>query len=163
MLHTHTHTHTVLFLCIECDMCHIQFFVHMWCDQLLSKLITLWCYYLHTPTAYLSCFQESVYYAGIKIFGNLPSDLKSLMNEKAWVQTALKLYLNTHLFYSSIKNCVNSICCQYLCVRVCDHCFLGFSCLKTSVVLCICFVFIWHTSHPTIILTNFGSRECNAL
>jgi hypothetical protein len=24
-------------------------------------------------------------------------------------------------------------------------------------------VFIWHTPHPTVILTNFGSMECNAM
>jgi hypothetical protein len=40
-------------------------------------------YFLHKPTANLSCFQKSTYYAGIKIFTNLLSDLKCLMNEKA--------------------------------------------------------------------------------
>jgi hypothetical protein len=42
----------------------------------------------------------SIYYGGIKIFNNLPSDLKSLMNEKARLKTALKRHLNTHSFYS---------------------------------------------------------------
>jgi hypothetical protein len=31
----------------------------------------------------LTCFQKSTYYSGTKIFNNLPSSLKSLMNEKA--------------------------------------------------------------------------------
>jgi IS1 family transposase len=40
--------------------------------------------HLHRPTANLSCFQRSAYYAGIKIFNNsLPSNLRSLMNKKA--------------------------------------------------------------------------------
>jgi hypothetical protein len=33
---------------------------------------------LHRPTANLSCFQKSAYYAGIKIINNLPSGLKVL-------------------------------------------------------------------------------------
>jgi hypothetical protein len=56
--------------------------------------------YLHKPTANLSCFQKSMHYAGIKIFNTLPSDLKSLTNEKAWFQVALKWHLNTYSFYS---------------------------------------------------------------
>jgi hypothetical protein len=35
-------------------------------------------HYLHKPTANLSCFQKSTHYAGIRIFNNLPCDLKSL-------------------------------------------------------------------------------------
>jgi hypothetical protein len=38
-------------------------------------------HYHHKPTANLLCFQKNGYYAGIKIFNNLPSDLESLMNE----------------------------------------------------------------------------------
>jgi hypothetical protein len=53
--------------------------------------------YLHKPPANLSCFQKSTYYAGIKIFNNLPSALKILMHEKARFKIALKLYLNTHI------------------------------------------------------------------
>jgi IS1 family transposase len=33
---------------------------------------------LQRPTANLSCFQKSAYYAGIKIFNSLPSNLRSL-------------------------------------------------------------------------------------
>jgi hypothetical protein len=43
---------------------------------------------------------KSAYCAGIKIFSNLPSDLKCLVNEKAWFKVVLKWYLNTHSFYS---------------------------------------------------------------
>jgi IS1 family transposase len=39
--------------------------------------------HLHRPSANLSCFQKSAYYAGIKIFNSLPSNLRSLINKKA--------------------------------------------------------------------------------
>jgi hypothetical protein len=55
-------------------------------------------HYLHKQTANLSCFQKSAYYAGIKIFSNLPCELRSRMNEKALFKTALKQYLHTHTF-----------------------------------------------------------------
>jgi hypothetical protein len=55
---------------------------------------------LHRPVANLTCFQKSTYYSGINIFNNLPRSLKSLMNEKAEFEVALKRYLNTHSFYS---------------------------------------------------------------
>jgi hypothetical protein len=66
-------------------------FVHM------LNMIT---YHLHRPVANLTCFKKSAYYSGIKIFNNLPSSLKCLMNEKAQFKVALKRYLNTHSFYS---------------------------------------------------------------
>jgi hypothetical protein len=40
----------------------------------------------------------------LKIFNNLPSDLKGLMNEKTQFKIALKRYLNTHSFYSVDEN-----------------------------------------------------------
>jgi hypothetical protein len=54
---------------------------------------------LHKPVVNLSCFQKGVYYAGIRIFNALPSDLNGLMNEKTQFKIALKRYLNTHSFY----------------------------------------------------------------
>jgi hypothetical protein len=38
---------------------------------------------LRKPTANHSCFQKSAYWAEIKTFNNLLSDLKSIMDEKA--------------------------------------------------------------------------------
>jgi hypothetical protein len=38
---------------------------------------------IHGPTANLSCFQKSAYYAGNKIFNSLSSSLTSLINKKA--------------------------------------------------------------------------------
>jgi hypothetical protein len=57
-------------------------------------------HHLHRPVANLTCFQKSTYYSGIKLFNNLPSSLKSLMNEKAKFKVVPKQYLNTHAFYS---------------------------------------------------------------
>jgi hypothetical protein len=56
--------------------------------------------HLHRPTANLSYFQKSAYYAGIKIFNSLPPNLRSVMNKRAPYKVALKRYLNTHSFYS---------------------------------------------------------------
>jgi hypothetical protein len=36
---------------------------------------------LHPPTAHLTKFQNSVHYSAIKIFNNLPQDIKDLANE----------------------------------------------------------------------------------
>jgi hypothetical protein len=56
--------------------------------------------HLDRPIANLSCFQRSAYFAGIKIFNSLPSNLTSLVNKKAQFKLALKRYLITHSFYS---------------------------------------------------------------
>jgi hypothetical protein len=45
---------------------------------------------LHKPLVNLSCFQKGAYYAGVRIFNGLPSDLKGLMKEKAQFKIALK-------------------------------------------------------------------------
>jgi hypothetical protein len=55
---------------------------------------------LHNPADYLLRFQKIAYYTGIKIFNNLPSDIKSLMKEKARFKIILKRYLITHLYCS---------------------------------------------------------------
>jgi hypothetical protein len=57
-------------------------------------------YQLHRPIAKLSCFQKSAYYAGIKIFNSLPSNLSTLIDKQAQFKVALKKYLITHSFYS---------------------------------------------------------------
>jgi hypothetical protein len=53
---------------------------------------------LEIPTS--AILQLAAYYAGIKISNNLPTDLKSLKNEKARFKITLKRYLNTHSFCS---------------------------------------------------------------
>jgi predicted peroxiredoxin len=56
---------------------------------------------LHRPSANLSFFQKSAFYAGIKIFSSVPSSLTKLMNKKSQFKVALRRYLNTHSFYSA--------------------------------------------------------------
>ena len=45
-------------------------------------------------------FQEGVYYSGIKIFNNLPHNIKDLANETKLFQSALKRFLLSDSFYN---------------------------------------------------------------
>jgi len=56
---------------------------------------------LHLPIANLTKFQKEVYYSGIKIFNNLPHDIKDLANEITPFQNALKRFLLVDSFYNS--------------------------------------------------------------
>jgi len=56
---------------------------------------------LHPPTAHLTQFQKGVYFSAIKIFNNLPHDIKDLANKPMPFQNALKSYLLTNSFYNS--------------------------------------------------------------
>jgi hypothetical protein len=48
---------------------------------------------LHLPIANLTKFQKGVYYSGIKIFNNLPHNIKDLTNETKLFRNALKRFL----------------------------------------------------------------------
>jgi hypothetical protein len=65
---------------------------HFHTNQDVHSVNTRHKHYTHKPTANLSCVQKSTYYAGIKIFSILKSDLKSIMNEKTRFNIALKRY-----------------------------------------------------------------------
>lgn len=56
-------------------------------------------HHLHRPNANLSCYQNSTFYAGIKIFNSLPRSVTILKNEKAKFKLALRKYLNAHCLY----------------------------------------------------------------
>jgi len=56
---------------------------------------------LHPPTANLTKFQMGVYYSGIKIFNNLPHNIKDLANEIVLFWNGLKRFLLTNSFYIS--------------------------------------------------------------
>ena len=56
---------------------------------------------LHPPTANLTKFQKGVYYSAIKIFNNLPHEIKDLANDILPFQNALKRFLLTNSFYNS--------------------------------------------------------------
>jgi hypothetical protein len=53
---------------------------------------------LHPPTANLTKFQKGVYYLAIKIFNNLPHNIKDLANEIVLLQNALKRFLRINPF-----------------------------------------------------------------
>jgi hypothetical protein len=56
---------------------------------------------LHPPIANLIRFQKGVYYSGIKIFNNLPHDIKDLANQMTLFRNALKMFLLINSFYNS--------------------------------------------------------------
>jgi hypothetical protein len=56
---------------------------------------------LHPPIANLTKFQKGVYYSGIKIFNNLPHEIKHLANETIQFRNALKRFLLINSFYNS--------------------------------------------------------------
>ena len=49
---------------------------------------------------YLSVFQKGVYFSGVKIFSNLPADLKQTSHNIYKFQKALKRFLLDNAFYS---------------------------------------------------------------
>ena len=56
---------------------------------------------LHPPTAHLTKFQKGVYYSAIKIFNNLPHDIKDLANEVIPFWKTLRRFLLIHSFYKN--------------------------------------------------------------
>jgi hypothetical protein len=56
---------------------------------------------LHPPIADLTKFQKVVYYSGIKLYNNLPRDIKDLANEITLFWNALKRLLLINSFYNS--------------------------------------------------------------
>lgn len=71
----------------------------------------------HLPTCYV--FRKSTYYAGIKIFNNLPSCLRSLVIEKTQFKVTLKRYLSAHLPLYSVDEFVLPKITDNLC-KICD-------------------------------------------
>ena len=55
---------------------------------------------LHLPNANLSVFQKGAYFSGVKIFNNLPADLKQISHNIYKFQKALKIFLLDNSFYS---------------------------------------------------------------
>jgi hypothetical protein len=56
---------------------------------------------LHLPTANLTKFQKGAYYSAIKIFNNLPHNIKDLAHEIVLFQNTLKRFLLINSFYNS--------------------------------------------------------------
>jgi len=59
--------------------------------------------HFHRPISNLPSFQKSAFHCGIRIFNSLPHSLTNLKNAKSKFKAILKMYLNTHFFYSIDK------------------------------------------------------------
>jgi hypothetical protein len=55
---------------------------------------------LHLPIANLSIYQKGVYFSGVKIFNNLPTNLKQKFYDVYKFKRALKRFLLDNSFYS---------------------------------------------------------------
>jgi len=55
---------------------------------------------LYLPQANLTIYQKGTYYSGIKIFNNLPLQIKNVADNQRKFKTVLKNYLHTYSFYS---------------------------------------------------------------
>ena len=55
---------------------------------------------LYLPQANLTIYQKGTYYSGIKIFNNLPSDIKNVGGNQKKFKTALKKFLYAYSFYT---------------------------------------------------------------
>jgi hypothetical protein len=64
---------------------------------------------LHLPTSSLTLYQKGTYFAGIKIFNKLPSELKELVESPKIFKRYLRSYLVSHCFYKLEEYyCMNS-------------------------------------------------------
>jgi hypothetical protein len=101
-------------------------------------------------------FQKSAYYAGTKIFHSPPSNLESLTNRKAQFKVTLKLYLNTHSFYSveeflMFKNDLCLCMCMHVPTWILSFCFWV---VLMLLYLPACFEALWLIPHPVVASKN---------
>jgi hypothetical protein len=57
-------------------------------------------YNLHPPLSHLTKYQKGVYYAGIGVFNQLPTSIKSIVNETMMFKKTSKRFLMDNSFYS---------------------------------------------------------------
>jgi hypothetical protein len=55
---------------------------------------------LYLPQANLAIYQKGPYYSGIKIFNNLPLEIKKVAGDQKKVQNCSEKFLYTHSFYT---------------------------------------------------------------
>jgi hypothetical protein len=65
---------------------------------------------LHFPQANLTIYQNGVYYAGIKVFNNLPIEIKNISSNLCKFKSVLKQFLITHSFYTVDEYLMRYIC-----------------------------------------------------
>jgi len=56
---------------------------------------------LYLPQANLTIYQKGAYYSGIKIFNNLPLEIKIVADNQKKFKHALKKFLYTYTFYTT--------------------------------------------------------------
>jgi hypothetical protein len=56
--------------------------------------------YLYLPQANLTIYQKGACYSGIKIFNNLPLEIKNVAGDQKKFKNALKKFLYTYSFYT---------------------------------------------------------------
>jgi len=54
---------------------------------------------LYLPQAILTIYRKGAYYSGIKIFNNLPLEIKNIAHNQNKFKIALKKFLHTYTFY----------------------------------------------------------------
>jgi hypothetical protein len=142
--------------------------VHFQTNEDVHSVNTRHKHYPHTPTANLSCFQESVHHAVIKIFSNLPSNLKS-PDSKIIPFYSVDEYLLSKKMTNLFKGYVNNISWQQWCIHLNvflnsfmrNHWFLGVSHVKTSVAL---YKFLYFYNIFRVLRhSNFESRKRNVM
>jgi len=55
---------------------------------------------LYLPQANLTIYQKGAYYSGIKIFNNLPLEIKNIAGNQKKFKIAFKKFLYTYSFYT---------------------------------------------------------------
>jgi len=55
---------------------------------------------LYLPQADLTIYQKGAYFSGIKIFNNLPLEIKNIADNQNKFKIALKQFLHTYSFYT---------------------------------------------------------------
>jgi hypothetical protein len=69
--------------------------------------------YLYLPTSTLTLYQKGVYFTGIKLFNNLPLEIKEIVQIPKQFKNSLRRYLITHCFYDLDEfYSLNKWCCK---------------------------------------------------
>jgi hypothetical protein len=60
---------------------------------------------LYLPASTLTLYQKGVYFTGIKLFNNLPHEIKEIVKIAKQFKISLRRYLITHCFYDLDEHC----------------------------------------------------------
>jgi len=57
-------------------------------------------YNLYLPKANLTIYQKEAYYSGIKVFNNLPLEIKNVAGNQKKFKIALKIFIHLYILYN---------------------------------------------------------------